>query len=1028
MLVAVLCAFFTGTAWGEDQTWTHEFKTSEEVQNNAITVDGVTWNIATTAGAGEPTITGATYSKVYGIKFGSSKSVYFGSVTFSTDYFNDYNVKSVKVNILNNGTKQGTLTAQQGSTNLGSSSATFGTTWTDLTVNTTPGTGGQLSFTYSVEQAFYIHSITVVYEENTSGKTTATLTIEDLPEGDIIIGHSFDIKVSTNSTAEIQSQNLSTVFYVESFDKTTGIAKISHNQEGTGRIRFFVEENDNFTAAERILTFTNRKDYTSIVFDDSQITNTDISKGVEAGKLIAKMKRESDGQIWTSSQTAYNSFTFASLDENVATIAADGTITLVGAGTVSLTAKYNGAQYFAESPVATYELTVTDSDAPEPITLWSEDFSDYDADDVPNGGTYGYVCQGTTKIYENTYAGGVSPELFLNSGSGSFTAVVPLNNAYGTLTLTYKTNNNPITVSTTTEGVEGGGTTNSAGEHTITFTGVTTSLKSITIVFSAGNKNVRLDDIQLVGVAQVNAVEAPTFTPNPGNYYGAQNVTLSCATEGATILYRLSEDGEWLNYSSAIAVEHTTTIYAKAVKGDDESSVSSGTYSIVEKNDVEFNITDKELVYGTPYTVTVRSFGTPDVKTNGDGETTGHVTLTSASTAIARVENLTIIPVAVGQTTITIDVTEGDDYKPGSTTINVTVVAPEGLSTKKPNLAANIFEEHFNAADGTGPVEGSDWKGNIAASAWTADNEGWTYPYNSSNNAQAYAGAGCARLGSGSVSGWGTTPAIAFDGTKTYTLTFKAGAWHGDNTALTLSCEGDNAAVIGSTSFTLEEDAWTEYTTTVKAAAGSKLKFSVAGRFFLDDVVITDPNAAAPTIAYTIPASGMGTFCSEYPLDLTTANMPTGVKAYKVSEMNGSKVVLNQITEPVMGGTGIIVKGPAGTVQFKSVDCSAQPSGNLLVGTLAPTYLAQETVYGLSGGKFYLNNAGTINANRAYLPVPEQTGELVKSLVIQFNDATGITRTQTITDEEAIFDLTGRRLQKVQKGVNIVNGKKVLVK
>ena len=158
--------------WATDPSWTHAFVSPEAISSNSITVGGATWSVSTTAGAGTPTISIGTYSKTYGLKFGNSKSEYYGSVTFTTDYFKDYNVKSVTVNILNNGSKKGTLTAQQGATSIGSASSTFGTTWTDLTVNTNAGSGGTLSFTYSVEQAFYIHSITVTYTTGGGGGDT----------------------------------------------------------------------------------------------------------------------------------------------------------------------------------------------------------------------------------------------------------------------------------------------------------------------------------------------------------------------------------------------------------------------------------------------------------------------------------------------------------------------------------------------------------------------------------------------------------------------------------------------------------------------------------------------------------------------------------------------------------------------------------------------------------------------------------------------------------------------------------------
>lgn len=136
------------------------------------------------------------------------------------------------------------------------------------------------------------------------------------------------------------------------------------------------------------------------------------------------------------------------------------------------------------------------------VTLWSEDFSSYSANDVPSGGTYNYTCGGAnTKIYDEFLAGGSAPELLLQkSSNGTFTATIPLDNIEGDLTLTFKTNNQKIKVETTTEGLTGSLEEKASGTHTVTFEGVTTSTTSITIKFTcSGSSNVRLDDIVLTG-------------------------------------------------------------------------------------------------------------------------------------------------------------------------------------------------------------------------------------------------------------------------------------------------------------------------------------------------------------------------------------------------------------------------------------------------------------------------------------------------------------------------------------------------
>lgn len=83
-------------------------------------------------------------------------------------------------------------------------------------------------------------------------------------------------------------------------------------------------------------------------------------------------------------------------------------------------------------------------------------------------------------------------------------------------------------------------------------------------------------------VAQTS-VANPTFSPAAGEYTEVQNVTLSCATDGATVYY--TTDGtnptnESTAYSSAIEVGASMTIKAIAYKGEDHSEVVSAAYTI----------------------------------------------------------------------------------------------------------------------------------------------------------------------------------------------------------------------------------------------------------------------------------------------------------------------------------------------------------------------------------------------------------------------------------------------------------------
>ena len=87
-------------------------------------------------------------------------------------------------------------------------------------------------------------------------------------------------------------------------------------------------------------------------------------------------------------------------------------------------------------------------------------------------------------------------------------------------------------------------------------------------------------------VETVSSVETPTFSPAAGSYSSAQNVEISCATDGVTIYYTMGENpavptSTSTEYTGAISVIESTTIRAIAIKDGDESSVATATYTIV---------------------------------------------------------------------------------------------------------------------------------------------------------------------------------------------------------------------------------------------------------------------------------------------------------------------------------------------------------------------------------------------------------------------------------------------------------------
>ncbi len=137
--------------------------------------------------------------------------------------------------------------------------------------------------------------------------------------------------------------------------------------------------------------------------------------------------------------------------------------------------------------------------------IWSEDFSSYADKDVPSGGAYSYVCEGTiynddgtaksgTRIYgsENT-AGGTAPELLVAKNGGSFSATVPLGGRSGDMTLQFKTNRNDLKVEVTGATLGEKVRTGNTDSYPLTGASGTVTIK----FFMSSSSNARLDDIKL---------------------------------------------------------------------------------------------------------------------------------------------------------------------------------------------------------------------------------------------------------------------------------------------------------------------------------------------------------------------------------------------------------------------------------------------------------------------------------------------------------------------------------------------------
>ena len=169
------------------------------------------------------------------------------------------------------------------------------------------------------------------------------------------------------------------------------------------------------------------------------------------------------------------------------------------------------------------------------------------------------------------------------------------------------------------------------------------------------------------------------------------------------------------------------------------------------------------------------------------------------------------------------------------------------------------------------------------------------------------------------------------------------------------------------------------------------------------------------------------TFCA--PFSYTVSE---GTKAYTL-EKNGNWLIPTEIEGEVAAGTPVLLKGTSATATLTIGSGYAESplATTALTGTYLPKTITGTTDYvlGRNDGKvgFYHWNSNNLAANRAYLAA-ESVAEGARGFALMFeDDATGIVAPIGETEEETtIYNLSGQRLNKMQKGINIVNGKKVL--
>lgn len=182
-------------------------------------------------------------------------------------------------------------------------------------------------------------------------------------------------------------------------------------------------------------------------------------------------------------------------------------------------------------------------------------------------------------------------------------------------------------------------------------------------------------------------------------------------------------------------------------------------------------------------------------------------------------------------------------------------------------------------------------------------------------------------------------------------------------------------------------------------------------------------------------ASGYATWASDSPLDFTDKDIDAYIA---ITKGNGTGVTFTQVNK-VPANTGLLIHYTGAKTEeipvFDGTGAATVTSNKFVKGTGATVATDDGTNYNYILNKvedvigFYKANGKMVAKNRAYISILKSESAAIKEFIsLDLEDAPdGISLTPALSEGEgAIYNVAGQRLSKMQKGINIVNGKKVL--
>lgn len=560
--------------------------------------------------------------------------------------------------------------------------------------------------------------------------------------------------------------------------------------------------------------------------------------------------------------------TYESSDENVAMVDENGEVVIMGAGTVTITARTEETSVFAAG-VASYTIEVTTplctiEDLKEFITSSTEvtkEFTFTDAVVTVVNGKSAFVEDETAGIYLYNIAEGLSAGDVLN----------------GKTTLTAKKFN--------------------------------------------GQRQVTASTVALTNLVSETDAEIPVTTWTIAEIISND---LWDALENMHVkIERATAAGDLSAANSSILIsqgESSITLYSRVAL-----SIVQGNLVTVTGIVFAYNSTKEIAVYNAS---DVAVFVAPTIAANptsvelpADGGSASIAVSTSdfsGTPTITAVSDNTAFTVSVSGTTVTVSAEANTtEILSGEITITATYGDDETASTKVSVIQEANQEDHtyfietFNDILETGGRDGNF--ANSSNTAFTSStildaDETWT-SYNYS-----YPASECVKLGSSGSNSVFTTATINVSGSAK--LSFEAAGWGSGTNTLAVSASG--ATLSGDTNITLTNSVWNTYSVNILNATGTVTITFSGKRLFLDNVFVYTGNMPTPK---SNPRISFATESYSFALGSSDYNAFTGQQLTNPNSLTGIVYILTgDAIGAVNSSTGVVTLNgtTAGTATVKA--------------------------------------------------------------------------------------------------------------